>query len=515
MTETEAAYLLVSEKQKSHCDYSRIVINKDEFIIGRARTASFNITSLLVSKIQCIFQKKDQDWTICDKSSFGTIVNGIQLEKDVPTIILDNSQVEFGVTGKFKFTFHTKDVPSVSSPPTKRLKMEKDDDSERTQPYYDSQKQKLESKYQKRVEELEEKHSQEMQALQSRLQSENSEQDVMNKKKQELEEQHTRERIASEEKLLEKALQEQKDQQVKSMLEQLKKEVAEREEVVRIQLAKEIQDLQDEKIKLEHNIRGELSKKEGESAENLKHLQEELQKVKKDLFNVEGKKQYLEKELAETTKAKEDASESCLKAKQEVLQNFGDLMETELQCSICNELFVTATTLNCTHTFCKFCILEWKKKKKDCPVCRTKISSENRSIVLDNFIDRMVSNLSEELRNRRQEIVEERQVQELLGQKQKPETTPRTRRRNRRVENEISSTSSSEALRQNSNEVIVISSDSEDENFSNSSMMSYEEELDEEEEDGYMEGIPGTYYGGYGHCYRCGRRGHWSRGCPY
>ncbi|PSN37349.1 hypothetical protein C0J52_18809 [Blattella germanica] len=101
------------------------------------------------------------------------------------------------------------------------------DDSERTQPYYDSQKQKLESKYQKRVEELEEKHSREMQAIQSRLQL------------------------------------------------------------------------------------------------------------------VEEKKQYLENELAETTKAKEDASESCLKAKQEVLQNFGDLMETELQCSICNELFVT------------------------------------------------------------------------------------------------------------------------------------------------------------------------------
>jgi E3 ubiquitin-protein ligase RNF8 len=49
------------------------------------------------------------------------------------------------------------------------------------------------------------------------------------------------------------------------------------------------------------------------------------------------------------------------------------------------------------------------KKKKDCPVCRTRITSQNRSLVLDNFIDRMVENLSVEMKNRRKEIVEERQ----------------------------------------------------------------------------------------------------------
>lgn len=57
-------------------------------------------------------------------------------------------------------------------------------------------------------------------------------------------------------------------------------------------------------------------------------------------------------------------------SKQETLTEFGELMESELQCSICAELFVEATTLNCSHTFCKYCICTWKKKKKDCPICR-------------------------------------------------------------------------------------------------------------------------------------------------
>lgn len=37
---------------------------------------------------------------------------------------------------------------------------------------------------------------------------------------------------------------------------------------------------------------------------------------------------------------------------------------------------------------------------------------------------------------------------------------------------------------------------------------------DEYDNDDYYNGIPGAYYGGYGACYSCGERGHWSNGCP-
>lgn len=67
--------------------------------------------------------------------------------------------------------------------------------------------------------------------------------------------------------------------------------------------------------------------------------------------------------------------------KQSTLAEVGELMENELQCSICAELFVAATTLNCSHTFCKYCITMWKKKKKDCPICRWNIFYVNDDLL--------------------------------------------------------------------------------------------------------------------------------------
>lgn len=90
---------------------------------------------------------------------------------------------------------------------------------------------------------------------------------------------------------------------------------------------------------------------------------ETLVQVKSDLQSVETEKNTLLENIC-----MDPAGEGT--SKQETLNEFGELMESELQCSICAELFVEATTLNCSHTFCKYCIAMWKKKKKDCPICR-------------------------------------------------------------------------------------------------------------------------------------------------
>merc|ERR1712029_974658 len=74
---------------------------------------------------------------------------------------------------------------------------------------------------------------------------------------------------------------------------------------------------------------------------------------------------------------------------QEMLDNFRELAETQLQCAVCSEVFVEATSINCGHTFCHYCIYEWKKKKSNCPVCRTDIKQIVQCKVLDAYADHM------------------------------------------------------------------------------------------------------------------------------
>lgn len=93
---------------------------------------------------------------------------------------------------------------------------------------------------------------------------------------------------------------------------------------------------------------GQLSKKEGENAEVLVKLRSELEQVKKDLDSTSDRRTHLEKELEEASRAKEAASRNEKQAKKDVIENFGELVESELQCSICNELFVAVSVI----TFC-------------------------------------------------------------------------------------------------------------------------------------------------------------------
>ena len=46
------------------------------------------------------------------------------------------------------------------------------------------------------------------------------------------------------------------------------------------------------------------------------------------------------------------------------------------ECGVCLEPLVDASELDsCKHKFCLKCILEWVKKKSECPYCRSKFES--------------------------------------------------------------------------------------------------------------------------------------------
>ncbi|NWH97234.1 RNF8 ligase, partial [Tichodroma muraria] len=130
-------------------------------------------------------------------------------------------------------------------------------------------------------------------------------------------------------------------------------------------------------------------------------LMEELNRNKRDFEEIIRAKN---KELEETKEEKEKVRAQ----KEEVLNQMNDVLENELQCTICSEHFIEAVTLNCAHSFCSYCINEWTKRKVECPICRQEIKSKTRSLVLDNCINRMVEKLDVQMKEHRLSLIRER-----------------------------------------------------------------------------------------------------------
>ncbi|KAF5284647.1 hypothetical protein FQR65_LT13478 [Abscondita terminalis] len=178
--------------------------------------------------------------------------------------------------------------------------------------------------------------------------------------------------------------------------------------------------------------------------------------------------------------------------------------EDELQCSICTEMFIKAVTLSCSHTFCKYCITQWRKNQTICPICRAVIKMQFSTLVLDNFINKIVENSDDELKNHRLTIIKERESATT--------STPGPSGSGRNAENLIEISSSDSSSDQEDEE----EDDEDDHDNSHTYGYSFSEDDEEEEEDWSYNynGIPGHYFGGYGKCYSCGQRGHWANGCP-
>ncbi|NXL95699.1 RNF8 ligase, partial [Alectura lathami] len=153
----------------------------------------------------------------------------------------------------------------------------------------------------------------------------------------------------------------------------------------------------------EENLKEQLAQVLQEASNHESHhaLMEELSRSRKDFEEIIRAKN---KELEETKEEKEKVRAQ----KEEVLNQMNDVLENELQCTICSEHFIEAVTLNCAHSFCSYCIDQWMKRKAECPICRQEIKSKTRSLVLDNCIDRMVENLDVEMREHRLTLIRER-----------------------------------------------------------------------------------------------------------
>ena len=109
---------------------------------------------------------------------------------------------------------------------------------------------------------------------------------------------------------------------------------------------------------------------------------------------------------------------SCLS--KSVEDNLRELAETELQCSVCSEVFMEATTINCGHTFCDYCIHKWTTQNSTCPMCRTEIKHMVPVKTLDQFVDKMYGQfVSEAGQAARTSLKEERlQLNEAVSEEE-------------------------------------------------------------------------------------------------
>ncbi|GBP41443.1 E3 ubiquitin-protein ligase rnf8 [Eumeta japonica] len=139
-----------------------------------------------------------------------------------------------------------------------------------------------------------------------------------------------------------------------------------------------------------------------QSNEVIYNLQKQLEVMRSQLQTMEERNNTVE--VAEYIEVGETSKESAL-------AEVGALMESELQCSICAELLVHPVTLGCSHTFCHYCITRWRQKSNNCPNCRVTIKSDAKSLAIETFIEKMVKNLSDDMKKKREEMLKEREAE--------------------------------------------------------------------------------------------------------
>lgn len=125
----------------------------------------------------------------------------------------------------------------------------------------------------------------------------------------------------------------------------LEAKLKEKESALLSQLTAQREALIAEKVKVEHKLQEEMDRALEEKDKQLeKELVSQRENLTKVIANKELEQKVLESQLKDTQSENAKQKEAALRAREDVLANFTDLMETELQCSICSELFIKVET---------------------------------------------------------------------------------------------------------------------------------------------------------------------------
>ncbi|XP_063993464.1 E3 ubiquitin-protein ligase rnf8-B-like [Diachasmimorpha longicaudata] len=414
---------------RNNANIDNIHVTKNQFTIGRARENDNVICHMAISRQHCILEcNENNEWTIKNLSVNGTLLNGVLLTQNVVKPIDLADVVQFSVVGdhKYFFTYRFRDeipakrrrldetLPNANLPKIRTLtefqelkKKELGDDLAAKKNEQKALKLLLEECLQRRDAENDFTAVERMNSLVSALDSANQ---------------------------MVRMLEETYNFYVSEMADDLQEFNAQVfEQAKKIESRSDINDRQAEDIigaKMEQwtrryqtrwstILKGMMKKAKGRQ-DKLENKNEFLvTQLEKTEGTLKATKEALKEksDLVAKLQAKQtgnlinlNESGSQAEADNHLRNKITSIIDEQLSCSICSEIFINPTSLNCSHTFCEYCISSWSKKTKkpSCPICRVRIRSMNVSRVFDCLIEKVGGELSTELKTRRQQLIEER-----------------------------------------------------------------------------------------------------------
>lgn len=100
----------------------------------------------------------------------------------------------------------------------------------------------------------------------------------------------------------------------------------------------------------------------------------------------------------------QEADKECQLSSKDVQE----ILETDLSCAVCQDIYINPIILNCSHSFCKFCLYRWLSKKPGCPQCRVTTSFQAENLALRNIINKMVQKSGPQYQANRAQCITQR-----------------------------------------------------------------------------------------------------------
>lgn len=389
--------------------------------IGRNKTADVCITNPAVSRshLSLHYNGDTGTWTVTDTgSTLGTKLNNIKLLQDEAMQIKYGDVIRLAELEELTFTFYVGKLPfkrpvSTEKPEVNENMDENTDDRHILHASQDEAMLKL-GENENKIKQIEDHFRVQSAHLNNNfasqtlhLSSESEEYKTLKKTYEEEIEKLKSEKEVEIQKLciLNEELQKRLDIEARVIIEQSEKikQMMENEELAEANLRK-LQKENEEKEEELRRLKDQLKRKEQEiEKKNLEKL-EELNSLKEDLKLAVSKK--------------EESENIALTAHLNAISN---RIESEMLCSICSEIIIDATILNCGHIFCRVCITMWIKKKAEgpiCPMCRVPVVSASKCPSITSLLDSVSEELPS-LKRKRQELIQERFGMSKVG----PHTT--------------------------------------------------------------------------------------------